>query len=387
MGRAITSVEDLRLIAKKRVPKVFFEYVDSGSWSETTWKHNSSDFQDITFWPRVVHDLSQRSLKTILAGQTASMPLAIAPTGTAGMQRADGEILAAQAAEAAGIPYTLSCMSICSLEDVARHTSTPFWMQVHFMKDVGFLNRLIDRAAAAECSALVVTIDIQVLAQRHSDIKNNRSAAVFTLMRLPQFMSRPRWCLGMMRTKRHNFGNVVGHVEGVTGLAEVGQWTGEQLTPTVSWDDLKRIRERWKGKLIAKGVLHPDDARKAVEAGADALIVSNHGGRQLDGALSTIRALPHVVEAVGPEMEVMMDGGIRTGQDILKAVALGAKGVLMGRAHLYGLGAAGREGVAQSIEIMRKELDLTMAMCGITNIREVTSDILATSVKPLPSRR
>ena len=377
MGKPITTIEDLRTLARKKVPRVFFDYVDSGSWTEATLRANSADLAAITFWPRVVRDLRSRSLATVLAGQAASMPVAIGPTGSAGMQHADGEILAAQAAEAAGVPYALSAVSICSIEDVARHTQSPFWFQVHFMQDKAFVDRLIDRAAAAACSALVVTLDIQLHAQRHSDIRNNRKAAMFTLTRLPQFLSRPGWCMQMLGTRRRNFGNIVGHVEGLTDVSEVASWAASQLSPCIEWDDLRRVRDRWKGRLIVKGVTHPDDARAAVAIGADALVVSNHGGRQLDGALSTIRALPHVLAAVGPDTEVLMDGGIRSGQDVLKALAMGAKGVLIGRAHLYGLGAGGRQGVEQCLEIIRKELDLTMAMCGVSDIRQVSPAILA----------
>jgi L-lactate dehydrogenase (cytochrome) len=377
MGKPITTVEDLRSLARKKVPKVFFDYVDSGSWTEATFRSNSADLAAMTFWPRVVRDLRSRSTQTVLAGQAASMPVAIAPTGSAGMQHADGEILAAQAAEAAGVPYTLSAVSICSIEDVARHTTRPFWSQIHFMEDKGFVDRLIDRAAAVACSALVVTLDIQVHAQRHSDIRNNRTAAMFTLARLPQFISRPGWCMQMLGTRRRNFGNIVGHVEGLTDVSGVANWAAHQLSSCIEWDDLRRVRDRWKGKLIVKGVTHPDDARAAVAIGADALVVSNHGGRQLDGALSTIRALPHVLAAVGPDTEVLMDGGIRSGQDVLKALAIGAKGVLIGRAHLYGLGAGGRKGVEKCLEIIRKELDLTMAMCGVSDIRQVSPAILA----------
>jgi len=293
------------------------------------------------------------------------------------MQHADGEILAAQAAEAAGIPYALSAVSICSIEDIARHTQSPFWFQVHFMRDRTFVDRLIDRAAAVACSALIVTLDIQVHAQRHADIRNNRTATMFTLSRLPEFMARPGWCMKMLGTRRHNFGNIAGHVEGIRDIGEAAHWAAEQLSPCIAWDDLRRVRDRWKGRLIVKGVTHPDDARQAVAVGADALVVSNHGGRQLDGALSTIRALPRVLAAVGPGVEVMMDGGIRSGQDVLKALASGAKGVLIGRAHLYGLGAGGREGVAKCLEIIRKELDLTMAMCGLTDVRDASPAILA----------
>ena len=381
MRRDICNIDDLRSLARKKVPRVFFDYADGGSWTESTLRANRSDLEAITFWPRVVRDLRSRSLATTLAGQAASMPVAIGPTGAAGMQHADGEILAALAAEAAGVPYGLSVVSICSMEDIARHTNTPFWFQVHFMQDMGFVDRLIDRAQAVRCSALIVTLDLQVHGQRNADIRNNRTAAMFALARLPQFIARPAWSLRMLGTKRHNFGNIVGHVDGIGNLAEITNWAAAQFPPVIQWDDLRRIRDRWKGRLVVKGVTHPDDARSAVAAGADALVVSNHGGRQMDGAISTIRALPHVVAAV-PGTEVLMDGGIRSGQDVLRAMAHGAKGVLIGRAHLYGLGAGGREGVEKCLQIIRKELDLTMAMCGLRDVHDVSPDILAPRAEP-----
>lgn len=363
-------------MARRRVPKVFYDYVDSGSWSEATYRGNEADLARLTLRSRVVRDLRDRRLATTLAGQEASMPVAIAPTGMAGMQRADGEILAAQAAEKAGIPFSLSTMSICSIEDVARATHAPFWFQIYMMQDWDFLNRLIDRAAAAGCSALIVSVDLQMLSQRHSDIRNNRGAAVFALSRLPQLIRRPRWCLGMARTRRHNFGNIAGHVDGVRDIAAVGRWTVEQFCPVVEWDDLRRIRDRWKGRLILKGIMDEADALAAAEVGADAIVVSNHGGRQLDGAPSSITVLPRIARAVEGRTEVLMDGGIRSGQDVLKALASGARGVLIGRAYLYGLAAGGREGVETCLSIIRKELDLSMAMCGLRDVRDVSPAIL-----------
>lgn len=376
MASHITCIEDLRRMARRRVPKVFYDYVDSGSWSETTYRGNEADLARLTLRSRVVRDLRDRRLATTLAGQEASMPVAIAPTGMAGMQRADGEILAAQAAEKAGIPFSLSTMSICSIEDVARATHAPFWFQIYMMQDWDFLNRLIDRAAAAGCSALIVSVDLQMLSQRHSDIRNNRGAAVFALSRLPQLIRRPRWCLGMARTRRHNFGNIAGHVDGVRDIAAVGRWTVEQFCPVVEWDDLRRIRDRWKGRLILKGIMDEADALAAAEVGTDAIVVSNHGGRQLDGAPSSITVLPRIARAVEGRTEVLMDGGIRSGQDVLKALASGARGVLIGRAYLYGLAAGGREGVETCLSIIRKELDLSMAMCGLRDVRDVSPAIL-----------
>ena len=376
MARHITCIEDLRQLAKRRVPKVFYDYVDSGSWSEASYRGNEVDLARVTLRPRVARDLSDRQLGTTLVGQHSSMPVAIAPTGMAGMQHADGEILLAKAAKAAGIPYAMSIMSICSMEDVARATDAPFWFQLYMMQDHGFMDRLMERAEAAGVTALIVSLDLQVLSQRHSDIRNNRSAAVFALSRLPQLMRRPRWCWGMARTRRHDFGNINGHVEGVTDIASAGRWTVEQFPPTVSWDDVRRVRDRWKGKLILKGILDEEDAAISADVGADAIVVSNHGGRQLDGAASPILVLPRIAGAVGNRTEVLMDSGIRSGQDVLKALASGAKGVLLGRAPLYGLGAGGQRGVETCLGIIRKELDLSLAMCGLRDIADVSSAIL-----------
>jgi len=325
----------------------------------------------------VAIDVQTRNLRTQMIGQDVAMPVALAPTGFTGMQHADGEILAARAAERFGIPFTLSTMSICSIEDVASHTKAPFWFQLYVMRDRGFIERLIERARAARCSALMLTLDLQILAQRHKDLKNGLSAPPKpTLANLIDLATKPRWCLAMLGTRRRQFGNIVGHVTGVDDLSSLSAWTAQQFDPRLSWDDVAWIKNRWGGKLILKGIMDPEDAARAVASGADALIVSNHGGRQLDGAPSAIRALPPIVEAVGSRIEVWMDGGIRCGQDVLKAIALGARGTLIGRAFLYGLGALGEAGVSRCLEIIRNELDLTMALCGRTDIRDVNRSIL-----------
>ncbi|APX76254.1 L-lactate dehydrogenase [cytochrome] [Achromobacter insolitus] len=378
MKRTITCVEDLRALAEKRVPRMFYDYVDVGSWTESTYRANTADFQRILLRQRVAHDLSRRSVASTMVGQDVAMPVAIAPTGLTGMQHADGEILAARAAKAFGVPFTLSTVSICSIEDVAEGTDGhPFWFQLYVMRDRKFVQRLIERAAAAGCSALVVTLDLQISGQRHKDLKNGLSAPPrLTLLNLLNMAGKPRWCLGMLGTRRHTFGNIIGHVDGVDNMTSLAEWSSQQYDPALSWEDIAWIRRLWKGKLILKGIQDVEDARLAVASGADALIVSNHGGRQLDGAPSSIRALPAIAQAVGSDIEVHMDGGVRSGQDVLKAVALGAKGVYIGRAMLYGLGAMGEQGVARTLEIIRKELDLTMAFCGKTDIRDVDESIL-----------
>ena len=377
MADAITCIEDLRLLAKKRVPRMFYDYADSGSWTESTYRANTSDFAPIKFRQRVAVNMEGRSLASSMIGQPVSMPVALAPTGLTGMQHADGEILAARAAEKFGVPFTLSTMSICSIEDVARHTSSPFWFQLYVMKDRGFINRLIDRAKAARCSALVLTLDLQVLGQRHKDIKNGLSAPPrLTAGNIINMMTKPAWSLGMLGTRRRHFGNIVGHAESVTDMSSLSSWTAQQFDPALSWDDVKWIKDRWGGKLILKGIIDPEDAIKAADSGADALIVSNHGGRQLDGALSSIKALPAIVAAVGDRIEVHLDSGIRSGQDVLKALALGAKGTYIGRAFLYGLGAMGEAGVTKALELIRTELDISMAFCGHTDIRAVDKSIL-----------
>ena len=373
----ITHIEDLRVLAQKRVPRMFYDYVDTGSWTEDTYRANVSDFAAIKFRQRVAINMENRSTRSTMVGQDVAMPVALAPVGSTGMQHADGEILAARAAERFGVPFTLSTMSICSIEDVAAHTTQPFWFQLYVMRDRAFIERLIERARAANCSALVLTLDLQILAQRHKDLKNGLSVPVKpTLSSLLNLMTKPRWCLGMAGTKRRQFGNIVGHVSGVNDVSSLSAWTTQMFDPTLSWADVEWIKKRWGGKLILKGIQDPDDARLAVLSGADALIVSNHGGRQLDGAESSIHALPKVVAAVGNEIEVHMDGGIRSGQDVLKARALGAKGVYIGRAAVYGLGAMGEAGVTKALEIIHKELDLTMALCGRTDINRIDRDIL-----------
>ena len=375
--KPILEIADLKALARRRVPKLFFDYADSGAWTESTYRANEDDFAKVKLRQKVMVDMSGRSLATTMAGHAVSMPLALAPTGLCGMQHADGEILAAQAAEAAGVPFTLSTMSICSIEDVAAATTKPFWFQLYVMRDRGFVGELIDRAKAAGCGALVLTLDLQILGQRHKDLRNALSAPPrLTPKHLWQMARRPRWCLGMLGTRRRQFGNVVGHVKGVSDLSSLGAWTAEQFDPRLSWDDVAWIKQRWGGTLILKGVLDEDDARHAAASGADALVVSNHGGRQLDGAPSSISALPRIVEAVGDRIEVHLDGGVRHGQDILRAVALGARGVYIGRPFLYGLGALGRDGVTLALDILRKELDVSMALCGKRDIRDVDRDVL-----------
>jgi L-lactate dehydrogenase (cytochrome) len=373
----ITNIEDLRLLAKARVPRMFYDYADSGSWTESTYRANEADFQRIKLRQRVAVNMEGRSTRTTMIGEPVAMPVALAPTGLTGMQHADGEILAARAAEAFGVPFTLSTMSICSIEDVAAHTKAPFWFQLYVMRDRDFIERLIDRAKAAGCSALMLTLDLQILGQRHKDLKNGLTAPPKpTLANLIDLATKPRWCLGMLGTKRRSFGNIVGHAKGVGDLSSLGAWTAGQFDPRLNWGDVEWIKRRWGGKLILKGILDVEDARLAADSGADALIVSNHGGRQLDGAPSSIQALPAIAEAVGSRIEVWMDGGIRSGQDVLKAWALGARGTLIGRAFLYGLGALGEAGVALCLETIRNELDLTMAFCGRTNIGQIDRDVL-----------
>ncbi len=373
----ITNIEDLRRLAQKRVPRMFYDYADSGSWTESTYRANESDFQKIRLRQRVAVNMENRTTATTMVGVPVRMPVAIAPTGLTGMQHADGEILAAKAAETFGIPFTLSTMSICSIEDVAANTKAPFWFQLYVMRDRAFIESLIDRAKAAKCGALVLTLDLQIIGQRHKDLKNGLSAPPkLTLPNILNMMTKPRWCLGMLGTSRRQFGNIVGHVKGVENMGSLSAWTAQQFDPRLNWGDVEWIKKRWGGKLILKGIQDVEDARLAVESGADALIVSNHGGRQLDGAESSIRALPAIVSEVGSKIEVHMDGGIRSGQDVLKAWALGARGCYIGRAMLYGLGALGEAGVTKALEIIRNELDLTMAFCGHTDIRKVDRGIL-----------
>ena len=374
------TIADLKEKARRRVPKMFFDYANSGAWTQSTYDANESDFAKILLRQRVLVDMTDRNLATEMVGEPVSMPVALAPTGFCGMQHADGEILAAQAAEAAGVPFCLSTMSICSIEDVAAATTKPFWFQLYVMRDRGFIESLIDRAKAANCSALVLTLDLQILGQRHKDLRNGLSAPPkWTPKHAWQLATRPFWCLGMAGTKRHSFGNIVGHAANVGDLSSLASWTKEQFDPRLSWDDVAWIKEKWGGKLILKGILDPEDAKMAPATGADAIIVSNHGGRQLDGARSSIAALPAIVDAIGDRMEIHMDGGVRSGQDVLKAVALGAKGVWIGRPYLYGLGAGGKAGVTRALDIIRNELDITMALCGRRDIRTIDADILDTA--------
>jgi L-lactate dehydrogenase (cytochrome) len=373
----ITSIEDLRVLAEKRVPRMFYDYADSGSWTETTYRANSADFQKIKLRQRVAVNMEDRSTAATMVGQATKMPVAIAPVGLTGMQHADGEIHAARAAEKFGIPFTLSTMSICSIEDIAEHTKAPFWFQLYMMRDREAMAAMIERCRTAKCSALVLTLDLQVIGQRHKDLKNKMRASVIpSLGNLLDMATKPRWCLGMLGTRRHTFRNLVGHVKGVSDMKSLASWTNEQFDPRLNWNDVAWVKERWGGKLILKGIMDVEDARLAVQSGADALVVSNHGGRQLDGAPSSIEALPAIVAAVGDQIEVWMDGGIRSGQDVLKAWALGARGTMIGRAMAYGLGAMGEAGVTKALEIIHKELDVTMAFCGHTQLTGVDRGIL-----------
>ncbi len=381
----ITTIEDLRILAQKRVPRMFYDYADSGSWTEGTYRANSDDFHKIKLRQRVAVNMENRSTATTMVGCAARMPVAIAPVGLTGMQHADGEIHAARASEKFGIPFTLSTMSICSIEDIAENTSAPFWFQLYMMRDRDAMARMIDRCKAARCSALVLTLDLQVIGQRHKDLKNKlRASAIPTLGNLFNIAIKPRWWLGMLGTRRHTFRNLVGHVKGVSDMGSLAAWTNEQFDPSLSWADVAWVKERWGGKLILKGIMDVEDAQLAVKAGADAIIVSNHGGRQLDGAPSSIDALAPIVAAVGEQTEVWMDGGIRSGQDVLKAWALGARGTMIGRAMVYGLGAMGEAGVTKALEIIHKELDVTMAFCGHTDIQSVDRGILLPGSIPAP---
>ena len=379
----ITTIEDLRVLAQKRVPRMFYDYADSGSWTETTYRANSADFQAIKLRQRVAVNMENRSTATTMVGQAVTMPVAIAPVGLTGMQHADGEIHAARAAEKFGIPFTLSTMSICSIEDIAQHTQAPFWFQLYMMRDRDAMADMIERCKHAKCSALVLTLDLQVIGQRHKDLKNKLRASVIpSLGNMLDMATKPRWCLGMLGTRRHSFGNLVGHVKAVTDMKSLAAWTNEQFDPRLSWADVAWVKAQWGGKLILKGIMDVEDARLAVQAGADAIVVSNHGGRQLDGAPSSIAALPAIVAAVGEHIEVWMDGGIRSGQDVLKAWALGARGTMIGRAMVYGLGALGEAGVSKALQIIHKELDVTMAFCGHTQLKNVDRQILVAGSAP-----
>ncbi len=373
----IAEIGDLRRLYRRRVPKMFYDYCESGSWSEQTFRENTADFADIHLRQRVAVDLSARSTKTTMIGQDVAMPVALAPVGLTGMQAADGEIKAARAAQKFGVPFTLSTMSICSIEDVAEHTTAPFWFQLYVMRDEDYVRRLIGRARDAGCTALVLTLDLQILGQRHKDLKNGLSAPPKpTLMNMIDLATRWRWSLGMLGTKRRFFGNIIGHVKDVNDPASLFEWTARQFDLQLDWKKVAKIREMWDGKLILKGINDPEDAKIAAGTGADAIVVSNHGGRQLDGALSAIRALPAILDAAGDRLEVHLDSGIRSGQDVLKAVAMGAQGTYIGRAYIYGLGALGEAGVSRALEIIHKELDLSMAFCGHRDINDVNRDIL-----------
>ena len=382
MARVITCVEDLRQLAQKRVPKAFYDYADSGSYTESTYRANSADLGAITIRQRVAINVDKRNTASTMIGQPVTMPVAIAPTGLTGMQWADGEMLGARAAERFGIPFTLSTMSICSIEDVAGFVSKPFWFQLYVMRDRGFVADLIARAKAAKCSALVVTLDLQILGQRHKDLHNGMSVPPrITLANILDIGSKPGWTLRMLSAKRKTFGNLAGYTKNSgSGVITLSKWVASQFDPTLSWQDIEWIKSQWGGKLVLKGIQDPEDAKIAAKVGADALIVSNHGGRQLDGASSSIRALPYVCDAVGDSIEVWMDGGIRTGQDILKALAMGAKGTMVGRAFLYSLGAMGEAGVTRMLEILRSELDVSMALAGIDDVRKLNRSVLETGV-------
>ncbi len=373
----ITNIQDLKDIYHRRVPKMFYDYCESGSWTEQTFRENTSDFDQLRLRQRVAVDITGRSTASEMIGQKVAMPVALAPVGMTGMQCADGEIKAARAAEKFGVPFTLSTMSICSIEDVAENTTAPFWFQLYTMRDTGYVSRLIQRAKDAKCSALVITLDLQILGQRHKDLKNGLSAPPKpTLKNMINLSTKWGWGLEMLKTKRRFFGNIVGHVDDVSDPASLMDWTAQQFDPTLDWGKIKQIKDEWGGKVILKGILDAEDAKMALNVGADAIIVSNHGGRQLDGALSSIKALPAILDAVGDKVEVHMDGGIRSGQDILKAVALGAKGTYIGRTFIYGLGAMGEAGVTKALEVLHKEMDISMALCGHRTMDEVSRDTL-----------
>ncbi len=365
----ITNIDDLKRIYERRVPRMFYDYAESGSWTEQTFRENTSDFEDIRLRQRVAVDMSGRSTASRMIGEDVAMPVALAPVGLTGMQHADGEIKAARAAEAFGVPFTLSTMSINSIEDVAEATSKPFWFQLYTMKDEDYVSRLIQRAKDAKCSALVITLDLQILGQRHKDLKNGLSAPPkLTPKTIANLMTKWAWGIEMLGAKRREFGNIVGHVDSVSDTRALGAWTAEQFDPSLDWSKVEKLMKKWDGKVILKGILDAEDAKMAAKLGADAIVVSNHGGRQLDGALSSIRVLPEIMDAVGGDIEVHLDSGIRSGQDVLKALALGAKGTFIGRAFIYGLGAMGQKGVTTALEVIQRELDTTMALCGERNV-------------------
>lgn len=368
----ITTIDDLKRLYERRVPRMFYDYAESGSWTEQTFRENTSDFEKIRLRQRVAVDMTGRSTKSQMIGEDVSMPVALAPVGLTGMQHADGEIKAALAAKKAGVPFTLSTMSINSIEDVAQATKHPFWFQLYTMKDQDYVSRLIQRAKDANCSALVITLDLQILGQRHKDLKNGLSAPPkLTPKTIANLMTKWRWGIEMLGAKRREFGNIVGHVDSITDTRSLGTWTAEQFDPSLDWSKVEKLMEQWDGKVILKGILDADDARMAAKLGADAIVVSNHGGRQLDGALSSIRVLPSILDAVGDKIEVHVDSGIRSGQDVLKALALGAKGTYIGRAFVYGLGAMGQTGVETALNVINKELDTTMALCGETSVTDL----------------
>jgi len=374
----ITCIEDLRQRARRKVPRAFFDYAEAGSYSQETLRANRDDLERIKLRQRVLVDVSSRDLGTTILGAPASLPLALAPIGLCGMQYGDGEILAARAAHEAGIPFCLSTMSICSIEDVAEATGKPFWFQLYVMRDRGFIRALIERASAARCSALVLTVDLQVLGQRHCDIKNGMTVPPeIRLRNVIDIGTKPGWALGILKGKRKTFGNLAGHVRGMESVTSLAQWTASQFDPSLSWKDVEWVRSLWPGKLILKGILDVEDAKTAAKTGAAAIVVSNHGGRQLDGAPSSIAALPRIADAVGADVEVMFDGGIRTGADVVRALALGARSCMIGRAYVYGLGAGGQAGVAKAIEILRNELDVTLALTGTKSVRDIDRRVIA----------
>src|SRR5213595_4100837 len=376
--RTITCIEDLRQQARRKVPRAFFEYAEAGSYSQETLRANREDLERIKLRQRVLVDVSQRDLTTTIMGERVALPLALAPIGLCGMQHGDGEILACRAAQAAGIPYTLSTMSICSIEEIAAAVDKPFWFQLYVMKDRGFIKALIERAIAAKCSALVLTVDLQVIGQRHADIKNGMTVPPeWTLAKLFDFATKPAWVSGVLRGKRRTFGNLMGHIKGTDDITALGTWIATQFDTTLNWKDIDWIRSIWPGKLILKGILDVEDAEEAAKTGAQALVVSNHGGRQLDGAPSSIEVLPEIVDAVGSKMEIMFDGGIRTGMDVMRALAHGAKSCMIGRAYAYGLGAGGEAGVAKALDILAKEMLTTMGLCGVNTIAEIDDNLLA----------
>jgi L-lactate dehydrogenase (cytochrome) len=379
----ITCIADLRELAERRVPRAFFDYADAGSYAEETLRANRTDLEKVKLRQRILVDVDKRDLSTTIVGQKASLPLALAPIGICGMQHGDGEILAARAANDAGIPFCLSTMSICSIEDVAEATGKPFWFQLYVMRDRDFIKDLIARAKNAKCSALVLTVDLQILGQRHRDIKNGLTIPLeIRLKNVLDVATKPRWAWSILNGRKKTFGNLAGHVKGMENVNSLSEWTASQFDPTLSWKDVEWVRKLWPGKLILKGILDPEDAKRAAKTGADAIIVSNHGGRQLDGTSSSIAMLPKVADAVGSDIEIMFDGGVRTGPDMLRALALGAKSCMIGRAYIWGLGAGGQEGVAKAIDILRKELDVNMALCGVKNVRDIDRSIVQSEDAP-----